>query len=645
MKKKIVMAFMAISAISSSALGQTSVNLPRVNILGKEYYYYEVKKGDSVYGVAKKFEWDPAELLHLNPNTALSMEKGARLYYPTGRYDEVTAPGTDLSRIAYEPVTHVVKKGETAYSIAHLYDISLDALYQTHPSARYGVKPGEVIEIGQVPEPGGKEKYMYYNLRAGESLSDVAKNYDTTVEALMKANPGLTDRRVRPGTVMRVEVGSREEDKTTETVTRQELESIDSYKIKKGDTWKSIANSTGVEIDELTAANPGAKLKKDAVIAVPKIGEVEVEEQTVRIDPRELTPEGRQEIYDSLHKVDNQIASHSVNVAVVLDDPSSKRDIEFSRGVLLALDGMKKSGVRVNLKMIDGREGQAAVERQLDALAPHVVFTTADKNYPDYLAEYGNRNKAEIVNVFNVKNELYIDNPSMVQVQPPSQYFNDAVIEYLTGRYSDRHLVMAGESDPQDAIANGVVRDFNPGNTIETSVSYLPEIDIADGEDYLIYCHATKRDEVTAAVQAVETLTRDNPGSRITLIGRPSWVMMTDEISGHTTLADVRIPSRFYYDPAAESSKSFAGDFQKMFGEAPAKSFPMYAASGHDAAASFIPGMVWNQGDLNSGLPPTDTLQADIEPERVSNWGGFFNSACYMLRFTPYGTIEKERLK
>lgn len=332
MNIKSLAAFVSLAVFGGASIAQT-VNLPRVNILGKEYYYYEVKKGDSLYGVAKRYDWDPAELLRLNPNTSVTMDKGSRLYYPTGRENINKTETEELSQYAYEPVTHLVRKGESVYSIAHQYGISLETLYAGNPSARYGVKPGEIIQIGQ-PSPSASEdsqRYLYYNIKDGDDLGVLAEQYDTTVESLMKANPGLTYRRMHPGSVVRVEVGSRERNKTVTTVSEETVESIESYKVKKDDTWDSVSSAAGIGVEQLRAANPDlAKLKKDAVIAVPKIGTIEVEREGAVSDTRELTGEGRKEIYDSIHHIDAAVPLTRVNVAIVLDEPSAKRDIEFT---------------------------------------------------------------------------------------------------------------------------------------------------------------------------------------------------------------------------------------------------------------------------------------------------------------------------
>ncbi len=646
MKKRYYISLLCAALLTASADAQ-DLKLPKVNILGKEYYYYEVKKGDSIYGIAKKFGWDPAELLHLNPHTASSMQKGSRLYYPTEYKKVAEASSNDIEQYGYEPITHLVKKGETAYSIAHQYDISLETLYANCPSARYGVKAGEIIEIRQPSaDSTDGERYLYYNVRSDDTLPQIVKTYGTSVEDLLAANPGLTEKQLKEGSVIRIPINSNRERVRTEIVSEEQLESLDNYKIKKNDTWDKISDATGVSVDELKAANTDTRrLKKDQIIAVPQMKEVEVEREVVEEDPRELTFEGRQEIYDSIHHVEPLITDGSVNVAVLLDAPTAKRDIEFMRGVLLALDKMKHSSYKVALKVIDGREKQASVERQLEEFKPHVVFATADKNFPDFLAEYGDRNKVEIINVFNVKSDLYQTNPSMIQLQPPSLFFNDEVIGYVGDRYSDRRLIMVGEKDHQDAVAEGIEKLYAPSQAESISLDALKEYNFSNNEDYIIYCHATKRDDVLEAVAAVEHATREHPSSRITLLGRPSWVTLADVIGNKISLSDVRIPSRFYYDPDSSEAEEFTSVFNQMYGTSPAKSFPMYSVTGYDVARTFIPGVVYNSGDLNKGLPATITMQAEIEPVRVNNWGGFYNQVCYLLRFTPSGKIDRERLK
>ena len=426
--------YIALASAAMALTSQAATVLPKVEILGKEYYYYEVKKGESIYGIAKELGWNIDELVKLNPNTISHLGKGSILYYPVATEDEgkevtETSP-SDIGEMPYAPVTHVVKKGETVFSISRQYNIPLETIYANHPSAKYGIKVGEVIELKQAPQTAvSGNGYIYYNVKSGDTLFSLAQQYNTSVEDILRCNPGVTEDNFKAGSTVRISADPARRATRTEVVEEQKVAAVDNYKVKKNDTWDAISKQTGVDKTTLKEANENiAKPRKDDVIVVPKVETVKVEREVVAQDPREATPEGREELYDSIHNVVDAAYLPQVNVALLMDDPSSKRDLEFSRGILLAIDELKKAPYKINFKIIDGRVSTTAVLDQLEDFEPNLLLTTADKNFPAFLADYGNENHVEIVNVFDVKNDLFEDNPSVIQLLPPSSLFNDLMV-------------------------------------------------------------------------------------------------------------------------------------------------------------------------------------------------------------------------
>lgn len=642
-----ILAVSALAVIPSiDAVAETV--LPKVEILGKEYFCYEVKKGDSIYGIAKQFNWDLNELVRLNPNTVNKLEKGAHLYYPTGKVVVVKEEeATDLSELPFEPITHVVKKGETVYSIAHLYNIPLETIYASHPSAKYGIKIGETIRINQSGSSvGNGHNYLYYNVKPGDTIYALAQKYKTTVADILKANPGVSESNFKAGSTIRLAVNSGRGKVRTELVDETAMASVDNYKVGKNETWSDISRRTGVPEETLREANKDEQPKKDEVVAVPVMTTRKVEREYTEHDPRESTPEGREELYDSIHRLDSDAREvRAVNIALLMDDPTSKRDQEFSRGFLLAIDELKNSPYKINFKVLDGRASTDNIVTQLEDFEPQLLISTADRNFPAFLADFGNENHVEVVNVFDVKNELYQDNPSMIQMLPPSGYFNDAISDYVKTNFGDRTIIFVGDADEGDAIAEETRRVIDGSTVLEFSVSELSDFSFADGDSYLIYAYPQKRDEVTAIVNAVSSSKEKYPLSTISLMGRPSWITLTENMADKFGEADVFIPSRFYYDQDSRKAKSFTSDFTAMFGHAPLKSFPMFAVTGYDVAQCFIPTVAQNGGDPNKGMPRFRSMQTDLDLKRVSNWSGFLNTICYVLHYTPGGIMDKIELK
>ena len=87
--------------------------------------------------------------------------------------------------------------------------------------------------------------------------------------------------------------------------------------------------------------------------------------------------------------------------------------------------------------------------------------------------------------------------------------------------------------------------------------------------------------------------------------------------------------------------------YTELFGGHPVKSYPNFAANGYDVANYFIVSLVDNAGDFNRGFSKNskNSLQSVYDFKRVNNWGGFMNTAGYMLKYNPGGKISKVLLK
>lgn len=103
----------------------------------------------------------------------------------------LAAPTPTSTEPTTHTVSHVVGPGETLYQIARLYNTTVEAILAWNPSI---LDPNHLVRgttllvpIG----PGGRART--HTVGYGENLSSIAARYGVTVEALMQAN-GLTNR-------------------------------------------------------------------------------------------------------------------------------------------------------------------------------------------------------------------------------------------------------------------------------------------------------------------------------------------------------------------------------------------------------------------------------------------------------------------
>ncbi|MDE5903072.1 MAG: hypothetical protein K2H21_07625, partial [Muribaculaceae bacterium] len=74
--------YVAAFALSASLTASAAPDLPTVTIMGKTFYTYVADKGESLFGIANKFGWDPELLVKTNRELETPLDKGALVYYP-----------------------------------------------------------------------------------------------------------------------------------------------------------------------------------------------------------------------------------------------------------------------------------------------------------------------------------------------------------------------------------------------------------------------------------------------------------------------------------------------------------------------------------------------------------------------------------
>lgn len=654
MKKCILSVASAMCFLVFASAAASAKNLPKVSIAGNEYYMYEVKKGDSKYGIANRFGWNIDRLDELNPSLNGKLEKGTKVYYPveSGTKAAPTAAEFVLPE-TYPVIRHVVKKGDTVYSIAKMYGVTVDKIYLYNPSAKSLLKRGDVITIPQESDAiNDGTSFLYYTIKGGDTLAGIAADFNTSVEQLLRDNKGVSENNFSCGDILRVSVNSNKDVTVKKEVEETHIARIDTYKADKHDTWESVAAKTGVDVEDLLEANSGTHLKKNAQIAIPVVETTVVEKEVDPFDDRENSLEGRRDIYKEVHMLDvaDSVSGsgRSVSIALLIEDPMSKRDNEFTRGTLLAIDRLKSAPYAIRLKVLcDNRANSDSVKvskallSQLEDFKADMVVTTYEKNFPMWLAGYGEENGVEIVNSFDVKSELYMENPSMIHLLTPSAYFSDEVGEWAASNLGSYKLVLVGKEDAEDAFAESIKGRRDGSSIMRRQLDNLAETKLEEGGRYAFYGYPTSKEEIQRILTAIEYLKENNPFTEIKVMGRPSWITVAEGMKERFHKADVYIPSRFFFDHTAGPGKEFIASYSSAYGHGPIRSFPTYAVAGYDIANYFIPGIASNDGDFNASIPEGHEIQTPINLERVGNWGGFFNPSAYIIRFSPYGDIEK----
>ena len=631
-------------SVSLQLSAATKLSLPIVEILGKNYYVYAIKKGDSLFGIAKDYGWNYEELRQLNPKAVSPLKKGMKIYYPVTEEPKTDSTKTDIDNNTAQLLTHKVKLGDTVYGISRMYKIPQSRIYELNPGSKKGIREGQTLILSKPGVVVDDENADFYTIKKGDTLYAVARAHDTTVAAILKLNPGISEKNFRADDIIRMPKKGTGVKSTVKTFEQQNVASFSTYTVEKKDTWDSIAEKTGVDKNDLIEINKpvGDKPKNKTVLSIPKIETKVIQKKVAEEDPRELTQDGIAEIYDDVHGLNDSLSVKELKVALLLSEPSVRKDLEFTRGFLTGIQNLKSTGISIALSVIDGSRGSSDILNELSDVDPDILFLTTDKGIPSYLSEYAEVSQTPMVNTFDVKNELYTSNPYVIQLLTPSNYFNDEIAARMLEDYGDNVLIFAGNADQGDQLALSLKELWNKSKIKNLSIDGLSEYPFREDTKYLIYGYPTRKDDINSLLSAVNKIKSASPLTEISVLGRPNWIIYDDpDMIEKFQEANVNIPSRFYYDKNSSEARRFENIYKSLFDRTPAKSFPMYAGVGYDASMYFLPGMVSAGSDVNSLGEYTNGAQSDFALSRPSNWSGLLNPMVYLVKFTPYGSIEK----
>lgn len=331
-----------------------------------------------------------------------------------------------------------------------------------------------------------------------------------------------------------------------------------------------------------------------------------------------------------------------LRLAVVLSDIYGKKDMEFTRGMLL---GMKNSSLppnSVSLKLINGEIPEDSLYYELETFEPHAVFSTHEKDSPLNLMSYAREHGSKVFNVFDTKGDQYLYNENVFQVLVPSPVFNSNSASYFTQNFPDNVLVVIGELDPSDLLTRDLIIEWPDEDLLMMTIDDLAEFSFDEGTNYLIYPVSASTDDVKTVINETVRLIAESPGANVRVIGRPSWISLNDLNSMISNL-EVFIPAKCFFEPSSPAGKAFITDYHSQYGHSPIRSYPVYAVMGYDMAAYVLPLLVTDIRGMNPEWSPENMLQSYFD-FRKSGWSGFFNQGAYILHYEPWGTMQKELL-
>lgn len=627
--------------LSVSAFSQQDIVIERsvnkVLLEGKVYYIHVVEPGQTLYAISRAYNISQKEITVENPGVISGIRIGQTLKIPVETSMDEGQIDTSESNVKRQNKnTHKVKRGDTFYSISKKYGITPEELQEANPSVRMDeMKPGQRLLI---PEPGEEEDLQpvyneegiaYHKVKRKETLYSIASYYQVTVQAIRNANPELGWGGPNAGQVIKIPLPQVVDtpESARDTLPR------DSFLYAPGDTL-----AEAYLYEELLGPHDNPNRTYRVAFFMP-------------FDFREPEP------LDSLIKdVESVSRRNRIIDRYRMEEkvPQAVPYLEFFQGSMLALDSMRKTGMKLEVNYYDTRKSMARMDEILMEQGMDDMDLIIGPFFPynlEIASSFARRHRIPMVTPFNNDLAFLSDNPYLFQVNPSLERSYVELAKLVASKH-DYNIVYVREEDSLDREKNALLQelifdgfdDYRPEEPVVfkelvLTLGHTDEIVHSLSKDRKNLVIVPSRNEALAS-RVVNTLYFRLNDYEIEMIGTPQWTEFSSIDSRSYHGLGLMFFSSFwmdYLDPKVDEYLKVYRDHFYAEPGAMTRQGMNYGIEGFDitfyfmnALREFGPRFILSLDEYDPQL-----VLDQYHFSRISSSGGYENSKISFYQFRP----------
>lgn len=448
--------------------------------------FHEVEAGETKYGIAREYGISIELLEKYNPDLKAGLREGMQLFIPkTSSETQSEKEEQDTSKFVY----HTVKEGETLYSLSKDYGVDYAKMKALNPGLEDGLKLGQVLKL---PKPVKQEtlpivkdsSFVYHIVREGETAYSLSKQYGVSLDSLYLLNPEASGV-LRLGQELKFKKRFNQAGQplpnaglNSDADERPEVPEGDEYflyKVKSGDTYYSFKKKFKVSRAELLELNPelAEGLTVGRYIILPNKGEnedaawldqlfseVEGEEQSPKKSNEQPGVEEKPKAVDIDTLRVDYLKQYRIALLLPFFAPSTsdtlfdytlgfeKRSMvamEFYQGFMLAVDSMNNSGMNITLEVMDTKNSKVAVDSKINELRfskPDLIVGPLFKDHVERVAEAFGKEGTPVISPLSNAVEVK-GHPNLIKCINSPDAFSIEVAQILNKAGGKRNIIFA----------------------------------------------------------------------------------------------------------------------------------------------------------------------------------------------------------
>ena len=525
---------------------------------------------------------------------------------------------------------HEVQSGETLYSIARQYNVTVASLLQINPGL-----DADHIMAGQS-----------INVPAGAQRSVAAPVNQQPVQPVQQTQPVQQSIQQQVLQQVRQQVQAQQGVEVPSTPNRPRYKTL--HEVKKKETLYSISRLYGITVDQLVNANPDlkkTKLKKGVVLNIPYTTAEDTEYQAEQ--QRAIEEANKPKV----------IMYPTIKVAVILPfskteekvSAESQKMINLYQGFLLAVDSLKQRGCNVEVFAYDEASPVtpvASVLQKPEMKDMQLIVGPIRQWNVKSVADFAHQNN--IAHVVPLSNDLSLVNehPTTFQVNSHNSLLYNQVYNRFYLIHKDHNIIFVNMNDRGDNMP--YITDFKKDLEAKgVQYSNASTADFATVRDVLKKGMNNTIIPTSGSTSAFETLCKKLDGLDLTseytvqLFGFPEWQTLQGKNDKYLGKYQCQFFTSFYSNEASTRIQQFNGRFHRWFNQDQYNSFPKYGELGYDIGAYFIKGLHDFGSAFYENLHNYSYISMEFPMmfEKKNSWSGYQNHSMMIVTHRTDGSV------